>query len=285
MICTECSTAYSDEFMYCLSDGAPLIDDNAETPTVVRSDRAFTGLEVICPSCALPGPADSRFCKRCGYSLPSAQAEVPVAATIPIIQPPAPPTAFESPPTSTARTNPTPFILIAVGGVLLAIVAAVVAYNLGVGTTAANSSAAVNTLNANKTSVNNAASASRTASPAPSATNSAADPVVGKAGTLTTDVNLRDSPDRNSQKVGTQYQGARIRILATAEAPNDEGTLSTWYRIQVTSYGTSLNPNNYGQSKDPDSADEGWINSNPKVYDQTQKKQVHKRTVDFGDNN
>jgi hypothetical protein len=107
---------------------------------------------------------------------------------------------------------------------------------------------------------------------------------IGKTGILTTDTNLREEPDPNSDKVGTQFKGARIKVLEVAEVPNDEGGTSVWFHVQVTSYGKSIDPNNYGLEKDPDSKDEGWINSNPKVYDPSKKTQVHKRTVDFDDN-
>jgi hypothetical protein len=170
--------------------------------------------------------------------------------------------------------------LIGVGALLLAGVAAVIAYNYGAGS-AANVN--VNT-NTNKSNSSGGTTPTKAPTPTPTATqdsNSVSSSLVGKTGTLTTDVNLRDSPDRTSSKVGTHYQGARVRVVDTAEAPNDEGTLSTWYRIEVTSYGTSLDPNNYGQGKDPGSLDEGWINSEPKVYDPVKKTQVRKRTVNF----
>jgi hypothetical protein len=101
----------------------------------------------------------------------------------------------------------------------------------------------------------------------------------GRTGTLTIDVNLREYASKDATKVGTHYRGARIRVLETAEVPNDEGSTSTWYRIEVLSYGTSMDPNNSGLDKDPGSEDEGWINSYPKIWDASSRTSYNKSTV------
>jgi hypothetical protein len=283
MICPKCGRNYSDDLLYCLDDGTRLnvVQEESEVETVahprivIDTSRPLPDQE-FCPSCGMPNTVGSRFCKKCGRALTD-KAVPPVEPlpafpdTVAVVEP--------------QRRSYAPWIALTFGLLcllLLVVIVGIVVYNSRGGNVVAN----VNT------TVNGSPTATpkpKTPSPSPtvdqSNINAQTTSRIGKTGILTTDTNLREEPDPNSDKVGTQFKGARIKVLEVAEVPNDQGGTSVWFHVQVTSYGKSIDPNNYGLEKDPDSKDEGWINSNPKVYDQSKKTQVHKRTVDFGDNN
>ncbi|MFL6375623.1 MAG: double zinc ribbon domain-containing protein [Pyrinomonadaceae bacterium] len=279
MNCPKCGRSYSDDLLYCLDDGTRLVRGRdvsqdqtlADHPRIVIDPVAATDLE-YCPACGTGNASDSRFCKKCGQ---------PLAQVNPVPVDPAPvsPTVLQPQPRRRSYAGIIAVIFALIALLLLVIVIAVLAYSWN-GTTVVN----VNT--ETKTPTPSPTPKTPTPSPTPDQTNINAQTVsrIGKTGTLTTDTNLRAGPRPDSDKVGTQYKGARVKILEVAEVPNDEGGTSVWYHVKVTSYGVSIDSNNAGLEKDPDSADEGWINSNPKVYDQSKHTQVHKKTVDFGDN-
>jgi hypothetical protein len=281
MTCPKCGRNYSDDLLYCLDDGTRLVEvlDDAQLDTIVDHPRIVIDPHApadheYCPACGTPNKAGSRFCKKCGQPM-----------TGPVVPPVDPGPVY---PTIVQSDEPhsksyvvwiaLAFGLLALG--LLVIIVVVIAYNSSGGGTVAN-------VNANVTAPT-ATPKPKTPTPSPttdqSNINAQTTSRIGKTGTLTTDTNLRAEPNPSSDKVGTQYKGARVKVVEVAEVPNDEGGTSVWYHVVVTSYGRSTDPNNVGLDKDPDSADEGWLNSNPKVYDQSKKAQVHKRTVDFGDN-
>ncbi|HTH50707.1 MAG TPA: zinc ribbon domain-containing protein [Pyrinomonadaceae bacterium] len=274
MVCPTCGQSYSDELLYCLSDGTALVeerDDEVETvahPRIVIDPFANADHE-YCPSCGTPNKVGSRFCKKCGQPLAD---DIPAVVAAPPPQP-----VYVEEPRRTSYAGIIAGIFAGAGLLLILIVIGIiVAWNW-------NSSTAVNVNTQTPTPTKSPTP--KTPSPTPTADNSNASVAggsrVGKTGTLTTDANLRESADPSSPKVGTQYKGAKVKVLEVTEVPNDEGTTSIWYHVVVTKYGTSVDPNNYGLDKDPDSLDEGWINSNPKVYDPVKKAQVRKQTVSF----
>jgi uncharacterized Zn-finger protein len=283
MICPKCGRNYSEDLLYCLDDGTRLIErrEEPEIETVAHPrfvvDMNAPADHEFCPACGTANKVGSRFCKKCGQPLADVSEPpfTPEALVTPVV--------IEEDPRRKSYVGVIAVAFGLLGIFLLIVIVRLIAYNWNGGsTTAANA--------------NNAASSTPTPTPKPktptpsptvdqSNINAQTTSRIGKTGTLTTDANLREEPDPNSDKVGTQYKGARVKVIEVAEVPNDEGGTSVWYHVSVTSYGRSTDPHNAGLEKDPDSADEGWINSNPKVYDQSKKTQVHKRTVDFGDNN
>jgi hypothetical protein len=276
MVCPTCGQSYSDELLYCLSDGTALVeerDDEVETvahPRIVIDPFAAASHE-YCPSCGTQNKVGSRFCKKCGQPIADD------AATVNVVPPPPPQPVYVEAPRRRGYGAIIAGIFAGTGLLLLLIVIGIiVAWNW-------NSSTAVNVNTQTPTPTRSPTP--KTSSPTPTVDNSNANAAtgsrIGKTGTLTTDANLRESADPTSPKVGTHYKGAKVRVLEVAEVPNDEGTTSIWYHVVVTSYGTSVDPNNAGLDKDPASSDEGWINSNPKVWDPAKKAQVHKRTVNF----
>jgi serine/threonine protein kinase len=69
--------------------------------------------------------------------------------------------------------------------------------------------------------------------------------VAGSEFVTTTDVNLRKGPDTSYSKVGMAEVGSRVRVLQVN---------GKWYQVQVIEHGRP--------KSDPDSDDEGWVNSN-----------------------
>jgi hypothetical protein len=68
--------------------------------------------------------------------------------------------------------------------------------------------------------------------------------VAGSEFVTTTDVNLRKGPDPSYAKVGTAEVGSTVRVIQVS---------GKWYQVQVVEHGRP--------KSDPDSADEGWVNS------------------------
>jgi serine/threonine protein kinase len=68
--------------------------------------------------------------------------------------------------------------------------------------------------------------------------------VAGSEFVTTTDVNLRKGPDTSYTKVGMAEVGSTVRVLQVS---------GKWYQVQVIEHGRP--------KSDPDSADEGWVNS------------------------
>src|SRR5215203_539261 len=68
--------------------------------------------------------------------------------------------------------------------------------------------------------------------------------VAGSEFVTTNDVNLRKGPDTSYTPVGVAERGSTVRVLQVS---------GKWYQVQVVEHGRPKN--------DPDSADEGWVNS------------------------
>ncbi|HEX6182798.1 MAG TPA: serine/threonine protein kinase [Pyrinomonadaceae bacterium] len=68
--------------------------------------------------------------------------------------------------------------------------------------------------------------------------------VVGSEHIAITDVNLRKGPDTSYTKVGLAESGSRVKVLQVS---------GRWYQVQVIEHARP--------KADPDSADEGWVNS------------------------
>ncbi len=94
------------------------------------------------------------------------------------------------------------------------------------------------------------------------------------------DSNLRESASKDSSWIGTHYRGAEIKVLDVATVPSTYGGTTDWFKIEVTSYGNSMDPAKYGQyGKDEGSEDVGWVNSYPEVYEGNRK--VRRPLVSF----
>jgi serine/threonine protein kinase len=67
------------------------------------------------------------------------------------------------------------------------------------------------------------------------------DPIIGREGTTTANVNLRPDPSAKNKSIGIAEKGTTVKILAVS---------GDWYRVQIT---------NRPRPKNPNWADEGWI--------------------------
>lgn len=237
----------------------------------------------LCPNCSTPIPPDSGFCGECGQAVKKAAPP-----------PPPPPPKFKaavlssdaqiSPTTVSTSNNAVRNMFIGVGAFCLFIVVLAVVSNTSKSSSSSynsNTNSAVvvnsNTRMANGRSSNTTSNSQVTVSKTPN--KSSSDSRIGKTGTLTRDANLRETANKDSYKLGTHYRGARIKILDVETVPNSLGGTTDWFKIEVTSYGESMDANNYGQSKDPGSEDVGWINSYPEIYENYRKTRV--AIVDF----
>jgi hypothetical protein len=72
------------------------------------------------------------------------------------------------------------------------------------------------------------------------------DPLVGKEGRTSTDVNIRSGSGAEQQKIGLLEKDSRVRILSYSAD-------RTWYEVQVLKHGRP--------KTDPNSLDHGWVRS------------------------
>jgi predicted amidophosphoribosyltransferase len=235
----------------------------------------------LCPNCSTPVPPDSDFCGECGQAVKKA---------IPPPPPPPPPKITGEPsiinlpdssPTNSASNTAVRNVAIGVGGFFLFIIILAVVSNTSKSSSSSaynsNTNSAIvvnnNSRMSNSRSVNTLSPTKTAVSSTPNKSNS--DSRIGKTGTLNIDSNLRETAGKDSNWVGTHYRGARIKILDVEIVTNANGSTTDWFKIEVISYGNSMDPNKYGDSgKDAGSEDVGWVNSYPEVYEDSRKKRV-----------
>ncbi len=272
--CPQCKHYFEDDFAFCLNDGTMLEDESGEIETrigqrVQMPMSAGTGAEAPCPSCGMSNRVHSKFCKKCGVTLAAAVSPplIGLGAFSPQIPADAPdwrPNIF-TPPAAVSGANQRPDrnnTNILLGAILttLVVIGGIVIYSFWAPETTGDAKGNRAIANAVNTSASNGSNA---VNKAPNT--ASADPRIGKVGTLTTDANIRAEPDSNYGKLGTQYRGARVRILDVASGVNKDGGTSIFFKIEVMSYGVSLEPSNYGLGKDPGTPDVGWVNAYPMI--------------------
>lgn len=147
-LCPQCHSVFTEDYVFCLNDGAMLIDNDAEQETVIsKKVSGPLGFEteafVVCVGCGLENRAHSKFCKKCGSTLQDAPPPTPPAFSgfplptqfpAPSPDPPGETIAFQpqqfnapqfNPPSGAAlnqeRSNAG--IIVAVGAVVLVIIA------------------------------------------------------------------------------------------------------------------------------------------------------------------
>lgn len=243
----------------------------------------------LCPNCSTPIPPDSGFCGECGQAVKK------------VIPPPPPPPSHHSTKTGNLAADTVSFdsttssatasisnntmrnISLGVGGVFLLIIILAVVSSISKSSNVSNTSNAYSNVVSNSRPSNNRSDSSSsvyqgTVSKTPN--NSSSDSRIGRTGTLNMDSNLRELPSKDSAWMGTHYRSARVKVLDVATVPNSLGGTTDWFKIEVTSYGNSMDPNKYGQSgKDEGSGDFGWVNSYPEVYEGSRR--VRRTLVNF----
>lgn len=282
-ICLQCGTENPTSSAFCGKCRYQLRGDVtvAKLGTDVNKTQMLGSL---CPNCSTPVPPESDFCGECGQAVKKAFTPPP---------PPPPPKkssadvltyeAQTSPIATRSPNNNMRNIVIGIGAVFAFFIIIAIfsnaskspggSYNTNTSSnTAANSNSRVSNSRSSKTT--SEVSVSKTPN------KSSSDSRIGKTGTLSRDTNLRESASKDSYLVGTHYRGAKVTILDVTTVPNSLGGTTDWYKIEVTSYGSSMAPDKYGENgKDPGSGDVGWVNSYPEVYENNRK--VRRTLIDF----
>jgi ribosomal protein S27AE len=263
-VCPQCSGVYPDDFLFCLTDGNVLTDENGEQETII-SNKIDPGkvspLPLECPTCGMANGDDSRFCKKCGGALAgadpraqqfpaavnapfdfvtgkSARLDEPretypnIAYNAPVFTPPAS-AGYQTGGGKKRQTN----IIVAalIMGVL--IITGSVIYS-------SQSGPSAGTKNGKP-------------SPSPQAT--------VRKGRLTTNQRMRSDSNKYAEIIGVHYQGAKVDILEERTFTTDDGTLATWYRVRVVQNGCdkegSLGCGNDLNGVPGQAATEGWMNA------------------------
>jgi|GEM_PF-2445402 len=295
-VCPQCNETFPDNGMFCLHDGSMLHADSNKTKTL-DSERVSMREDSVsdefadCFACGFSNRAKSRFCKKCGASITAAgklkgdgvsgKAESQPHSSLLALETAS---VVDSPAGFVVNTtDPTPdrTAMLIVVLVAIIVIGGVIIYSRQ-SSEAARSNIASNanrSANVNRTVAN----ATNTLPSGYTTTNSTSSPDwrIGRTGVLSTDSNLREYPNPNSFKLGTHYRQARVRVLEIAEVQNDEGGMSTWFRVAFISYGKSVDPQNSDYDKDPGTPDEGWVNSYPKVWDAQTNGYTRKELVVF----
>lgn len=76
-ICSQCSSVFPDDYVFCLTDGSILADGDEEQETVVQKRVVFEqptsalspDMLAACAACGLANRTNSKFCKKCGGAL------------------------------------------------------------------------------------------------------------------------------------------------------------------------------------------------------------------------
>ncbi len=71
MTCPKCGIVYKGDIAFCLEDGTPLIDTDAEPETVLKTSLPFSPPGIVaCSVCGLGNRANAKFCEQCGAVFP-----------------------------------------------------------------------------------------------------------------------------------------------------------------------------------------------------------------------
>ena len=93
-ICSQCSSVFPDDYLFCLTDGSILADgEGEEQETIVQKKIVFEqptsalspDMIFACPACGLANRANSKFCKKCGGALATAAGSVSAENPAPVV--------------------------------------------------------------------------------------------------------------------------------------------------------------------------------------------------------
>ncbi|CAN5744197.1 hypothetical protein BH20ACI4_BH20ACI4_22910 [soil metagenome] len=257
--CPGCQNQYSDEYDFCLKDGTRLVSNIAQ----VMPLGAVTQSLNFCGKCAAPMTAEFAFCKKCGTPRSNFQGQtvvVPTVQTSPVNVG----DSFESPNRWEWFENNKPLVIVGAVLVILPLLIGVFVYS----TSSNNNAQMMSNTNLSRsntvvTALKNTDSGYRTNSNYTTSNqtySNSGSGINGETGRLTTDLNLRDEPNKYAYSVGIHFKDARVIVLETASYEL-EGAVATWYRIRVTEFGCSVDANLGCGKNSPNDADEGWVNS------------------------
>lgn len=254
-ICPTCQTQFPDGYTFCLKDGAQLSQSVAQVMPLASVTQSLS----FCGNCAAPMSGEYAFCKSCGASRHNF-AEQKAAADAD--------ENVESDTSARRRLGDNkPFAIAAACVVAIPIFIGLLFYLSSGSENTETKSAVVAPFNSNRVSnVSNQNYAPTNATYSirdntnAAANQNSSQPEKGRTGRLTTDLNLRDEPNRYAASLGIQFRGAKIKVLDSTTFETPEGEMSTWYKVRVFEYGCSSDAN-LGCGKNlPGDADEGWLN-------------------------
>jgi hypothetical protein len=256
--CPTCQRQFTDEYAFCLYDGTTLVinpDPNMPFGGVTQSFN-------FCGQCATPMSGDYAFCKKCGASRTrfEGQKTIPAVAV-------SENTSTDGETVSSQRQwfeENKQFAIILACGIGLSLLIGVLYFAFSGGETAASNTANNSNANANRAANNSNRSATPVtrANTAPTANQGG-----GRIGRLTTDLNIRDEPNKYAMSLGIHFRGAKVRILDSTTYETPEGEMVTWYKIQILEYGCSADQNLGCGKNSPNDSDEGWLNGKYVLFD------------------
>lgn len=290
--CPQCSSVYDDDYVFCLTDGNALLEDEGEQETVVVQRFSMPQIEigsdtgVFCVSCGKDNKPNSKFCKKCGGPITAQNVNVQSPQLVgdqvslhesmigsqsyqgsqhryketnafqsPVFRPP--PVSLKQNSRTDTKKNQT-IILIAAVAVGVAIVVGAVVYSSRAD---ANKSGSNSLSSGNRKTVAGSASAKRNGD----AGNTDRSPNVGRFGHLTTNQRIRSDSNRYAEILGVHYQGARIEVSEERSFNTEDGSYVTWYRVRILENGCDVE-GRLGCGNDRDgisgqAANEGWMNA------------------------
>ena len=230
MICPQCNSIYSDEYVFCLNDGNALVDESGEQQTVVNRivmpPQTDPGeVMVSCSRCGVANRSNSRFCKKCGGTIADSPgiafdfSPFPVSSPsfTPSGTPPPHNTVVFQPPNASSpgginrpANNQNQVLLIGFLVVAVLIGGAVI-YSMS-----SDSKPAANYSNTN--------------------TSTSKHPDVGKTGKLNTNAHIRSSGNKTALDLGVHYYDARVKVLDAVGYDTSDG-YALWYKVQVLQNG------------------------------------------------
>ncbi len=258
MICPQCNSVYSDDYVFCLNDGNPLIDESGEQETVVNRFVMPPQTEpgevmVACVSCGVANRSNSRFCKKCGGTIADSPGIAFDFSPFPVSPPRFTPSGNQSPhntvvfqppnaapPNGISRPANNQNQLMLIGFLIVAVlIGGAIIYSMS-GDTKPTSNY------------------SNTQASTPK------HPDVGKTGTLNTNAHIRSSSTKTASDLGVHYYDARIKVLDAVGYNTSDG-YALWYKVQVLQNGCDREEGlgcGNDLNRDPgQAAMEGWMSA------------------------
>lgn len=246
--CPNCQRQFNDDYNFCLKDGSALI-------TTANQTAPFTGVTQslnFCGNCAALMSAEYTFCKNCGTQRSKFEGQKIITGEENLTATSSQWQWFE---------NNKPLVIIGSLVVILPLLIGVIVYS----SSSNSNSQTISNANANKAIVINSTRNTNygyttNSNYAPSNQTYSSSTTNGKTGRFTTDLNIRDAPNKDSYTLGIHFKDAKVEILETTSYELN-GAVSTWHKIRVTEYGCSKDASLGCGKNSPSDADEGWVNA------------------------
>lgn len=217
-ICPQCQNVFPDDYIFCMSDGTTLINENEQEQETIVQEKIITpggtsalseDMLVVCLKCNLANRVASRFCKKCGNPLGSS--EMPVNQPFPLLEQN---NSSDSSPNDFPPQNPNPqgvsalnfgnkliFIIAGLIGCVILLMAVILAMKFGGSSEVANANTNVSEANEVFETIDNNSTISNTENVAP--------PIEEKQ------VKPKEKSDANSNIVNSDMEISNANIVAS----------------------------------------------------------------------